>query len=112
MILTCGVIRRLRVHNVESRWDIVTLALTSKDDVALVVSATVRVDDLRIGSVDNRHRGGLESPISDLLSIGQRDLLDDRRLVQSSSCGRSTSILDKEDLIAGGMPVLQVRLQR
>jgi len=38
--LTGGVVRRERVHEVQRRGNIVALALTSEDDVALVVSTT------------------------------------------------------------------------
>ena len=102
--LTAGVVRRLRVHHVQSGRDIVALTFSCEDDVTLVVSATVRVDDLRIGCVDYCHWCSLKGSVTDLLCISKRNLLDDGRLVQTSARGRSTSILDKEDLIAGRVP--------
>lgn len=39
-MLTGGVVRRVGVHQVKSRSDIVTLTLSSKDNVALVVGTT------------------------------------------------------------------------
>lgn len=110
-VLTSGVVGCLRIHNVQRRRHIVTLTFTSKDDVALVISATVGVDDLGVGGVDDSHRDSLQGAVSDLLSIGERDLLDDRRLVQTCARGRRTSILYKEDLITGRMPISQVRLR-
>lgn len=103
-MLTSGVVRRLRVHNVQSRRDVVTLTFTSEDNVTLVVGATIWVNDLRIGCVDNGHRNSPQSSITDLLCIDKRDFLDDGRLVQTSTCSKSTSVLDKEDLITGGVP--------
>jgi hypothetical protein len=110
VIFTGSVVRRLRVHNVQRRGDIITLTFTSKDNVTLVVGATVRVDDLSVGSVDNGHWSGLEGSVADLLSIGQSDLLDDRGLVQTSARSRSTGVLNEEDLITGGVPRVPVRL--
>jgi hypothetical protein len=110
VILTSGVVWRLWVHNVQRRRDIVTLAFAGKDDVSFVVGATIRVDYLRVGGVDNSYRHSLEGTVSNLLCICKRDLLDDGRLVQASTRGRGTGILDKEDLVTGSVPIVPVRL--
>jgi hypothetical protein len=41
-LLTRSVVWLLGVHKVESRGDLISLAFTSKDDLALVVCATYR----------------------------------------------------------------------
>lgn len=109
-LLTSGVVWRLWVHNIQCRRDLVALAFTSKDYVSSVIGATIRVDDLRVGGVDNSHRNSLQSTVSNLLCVCKRDLLDDGRLIQAGTRGRGTGILDKEDLITGRMPMVPVRL--
>lgn len=42
-LLTCGIVWLFRVHEVEGGWDLVSLAFTSKDDLALVVCATCQL---------------------------------------------------------------------
>jgi hypothetical protein len=39
-MLTSGVVGRVGVHQVQSRGDVITLTLSGKDNVALVVGAT------------------------------------------------------------------------
>lgn len=110
-MLTSGVVRRLRVHEVQSRGHIVTLTFAGEDDVTLVVGATVGVDDLGVGRVDDGHGRSLQRSIADLLCIRKRDLLDDGRLVQTSARSRSTSVLDKEDLITSRVPVKVINME-
>jgi hypothetical protein len=86
------------------------LAFTSKDDVSFVVGATIRVGYLRVGGVDDSYRNSLESTVSNLRCVYKRDVLDDGRLVQASTRGRGTGVLDKEDLVTGGMPMVPARL--
>jgi hypothetical protein len=80
------------------------LAFTSKDDVSFVVGATIRVGYLRVGGVDDSYRNSLESTVSNLLCVYKR------RLVQASTRGRGTGVLDKEDLVTGGIPMVPARL--
>lgn len=108
MVLTGGIVWCLRVHDVHSCWNVVTLALTSEDDLALPVGATVGIDDLRIGRVDSGNRYYLQSSVADLLCIGEGDLLNDGRLVKTSVRSKSTSILDEEDLITSRVPGILV----
>lgn len=103
-MLTGRVVWWQRVHNIQRGWHVVTLALTSEDNVALPVSATIGVDDLWVGGVDHSHGDCLEGSIPHFLGIRKFDLLDNGRLVQSCARSRSTSILNEENFLSCRVP--------
>jgi len=104
--LTGGVVWRERVHSVQSGRNLIALTFTSKDDVTLVVDATVGVDDLRVRSVNGRNLDLIlaQSSLSQSLSLLERNLLDDGRLVQTSARSRSASVLNKKDFFGRRIP--------
>lgn len=71
-----------------------------------VLELTIGVDNVWLRA-DSDHLD-LSSGIGvvrESLSCIQRDFLDDVGLVQSSTCGGSTSILNEEDLLGWRIPV-------
>jgi hypothetical protein len=121
--LTSGVIWLLRVHDIQGRRHVRTLAFTGENDLALVVRAaygglvnrnlrlqlgwtarTIGVDDLGVRRIYDGHRCGSKSSFTHCLCLGERDLLNNRRLVEACPCRGSTGVLDEEDFIPRGVP--------
>jgi hypothetical protein len=94
--LTSGVIRLLRIHNVQGRRYIRTLAFTGEYDLAPVVCAaygglvnrdlilqlgwtarTIRVNDLGVRRVYNGHLCGSKGSVTHFFCLSERDLLND-----------------------------------
>lgn len=103
-VLTGRVVRWQRVHHIQCRWYVITLAFTSEDDVTLPVGTAVRVNNLRVRGIDDSHGCCLEGSVPHFLGIRKTDLLNDGRLVKSGTRGRRTSILDEEDFLCRRVP--------